>query len=182
LVKNFYAQQKEGHTLEVIDPRDLDLPVLKQALHFYRDPSKAPKILKEVNKKIEDADAYLLITSEYNHGVPPALSNTLNHFPPTSYYFKVSGIIGYTMGPSGGLNGISSLRTFLAELGCLPVSHTVSIPKVMMEITPDGKTENPHIISSLTKSYKQLEWYARALKFMRTTEGIPQGTTNTYRP
>ena len=65
------------------DPNDLNLPVLKQALHFYRDPNQAPKILRDVNKKIEEADAYLLITSEYNHGVPPALSNTMNHFPPT---------------------------------------------------------------------------------------------------
>ena len=52
----------------------------------------------------------------------------------------------------------------------------------MLEITPDGETQNHHIISSLTKSYKQLEWYARALKYMRMTEGIPKGTTVVYRP
>ncbi|XP_065064022.1 uncharacterized protein LOC135690400 [Rhopilema esculentum] len=133
LVKKFYSQQKEGHSLEVLDPKDLNLPVLKQALHFYRDPNQAPKILRDVNKKIEEADAYLLITSEYNHGVPPALSNTMNHFPPTSYYFKPSAVIGYTMGTTGGVFGIAALQTFLIELGCPPVSHTVAIPRTQKD-------------------------------------------------
>lgn len=69
-------------SLSTLDPEDLDLPVLKQPLHFYRDRTQAPDILHKINKKIQEADAYILISAEYNRTIPPALSNTLNHFPP----------------------------------------------------------------------------------------------------
>ena len=69
-------------SLSSLDPEDLGLPVLRQPLHFYKDPTQAPEILHKINKKIKEADAYILISAEYNRTIPPALSNTLNHFPP----------------------------------------------------------------------------------------------------
>ena len=77
------------------DPEELNLPVLKQPLHFYRDPTTAPDILHKVNKKIQEADAYIVISAEYNRTIPPALSNTLNHFPPPRYIvllFKINSL------------------------------------------------------------------------------------------
>ncbi len=65
-----------------LDPEQYDLPVLKQPLHFYRDPTKIPEILPKLNKKIQEADAYLIISAEYNRSIPPALTNILDHFPP----------------------------------------------------------------------------------------------------
>ena len=67
----------------VLDPEDYNLPMLKQPLHFYRDPSEAPAVLHTMNKMIMEADAYLIVTPEYNRCVPPALVNTIDHFPPT---------------------------------------------------------------------------------------------------
>jgi len=51
LVESFYKEKSDGHTLEIIDPEDLGLPVLKQPLHFYKDPTQAPDILHKINKK-----------------------------------------------------------------------------------------------------------------------------------
>ena len=68
-----------------IDPEELGLPVLKQPMHFYRDQSKIPEVLHKVNKKIQEADAFMIISAEYNRTIPPALTNTLDHFPPPRY-------------------------------------------------------------------------------------------------
>lgn len=72
--------------------------MLKKALHFYEDPSQAPKVLLDCKAKIQAADAFIVITAEYNTGMPPALSNMLNHFGPKSFSYKPSGIISYSVG------------------------------------------------------------------------------------
>ena len=65
----------------LLDPADYDLPVLKQALHFYQDPAQAPEVLHKLNKTILEADAYTILTAEYNRSLPPALTNLMDHFP-----------------------------------------------------------------------------------------------------
>jgi NAD(P)H-dependent FMN reductase len=46
------------------------------------NPDDAPSWMKEVNEKIKSADGYIIVSAEYNCGIPPALSNMMNHFPP----------------------------------------------------------------------------------------------------
>jgi len=174
LVESFYKEKSDGHTLEIIDPEDLGLPVLKQPLHFYKDPTQAPDILHKINKKIQEADAFLLISAEYNRTIPPALSNTLNHFPPPSYEYKPSAVISYSMGPTGGIAASLALRPHLSELGCIPIKHMVTIPQVHKEVSEDGKTENAHITSSLGKSYAQIVWHGQSMKYMREVVGLPK--------
>ena len=48
------------------DPATMDIPLLKQPLHFYRDRSEAPQILRDTNALIEQTDAFCVITAEYN--------------------------------------------------------------------------------------------------------------------
>ena len=84
----------------VVDPLEIPFPMLKMPLHFYPDPSQAPSYLLEVNERIKAADAYVLVSAEYNYSIPPALSNMLDHFPMSSYAFKPTGIAVYSMGKS----------------------------------------------------------------------------------
>ena len=80
------------------DPRDMKFEVLKQPLHFYRDQTEAPQWLQDAGKVVADADAYLIISPEYNSTIPPALSNMMDHFPPRSYAYKPTGICTYSPG------------------------------------------------------------------------------------
>lgn len=173
-LKKFYADQKDGHTFEIIDPEEFQLPVLKQPLHFYRDPTKAPDILHKLNKKVQEADAYVIISAEYNRSIPPALTNIMDHFPPASYAFKPSAIVTYSMGRQGGLAASMALKPFLGELGCLPIKHMVNLAEVHKELKEDGTTENAHIASSFQKSYDELTWHGKSMKYMKDVVGIPK--------
>ena len=82
------------------DPVKLPFQMLATPLHFYRDPSQIPPWLAEAGKKISEADAYLVVSSEYNNTIPPALSNMLDHFPGSSFVFKPSAIVCYSTGKS----------------------------------------------------------------------------------
>lgn len=67
----------------ILDPEHYNLPLLKQPFHFYQDPSKIPEKLNSLNSKIAGADAYIILLAEYNRTLPPALTNLLDHLPPS---------------------------------------------------------------------------------------------------
>ena len=48
--------------------------------HFYYKPGEAPEQLDTIANQLANADAVLIISGEYNHSIPPALSNLLDHF------------------------------------------------------------------------------------------------------
>jgi NAD(P)H-dependent FMN reductase len=71
---------------------------MSKPLHHYQDQSKAPAWLVETGKKIQEADSIVVVSAEYNHSIPPALSNMVDHFPLSFFGFKPSGIVCYSMG------------------------------------------------------------------------------------
>uniref|UniRef100_A0A7M5USV9 NADPH-dependent FMN reductase-like domain-containing protein n=1 Tax=Clytia hemisphaerica TaxID=252671 RepID=A0A7M5USV9_9CNID len=170
----------KGHTIHFVDPEEYDLPVLKTPLHFYPDQSKAPEKLRQLNDIVISADAYIILTAEYNRSMPPALTNLINHLPPPSFEFKVSGMVGYSQGNLGGVMAMTAARPFLSEMGCLPVKHFVVIPYVQNEVKEDGTTANTHIHESIKKLLNQVEWWAQAAKTQRAT-GTPELTFKMYR-
>jgi len=84
--------------LHSLDPLVMDVPILAKPLHHYKDRSEAPAWLVEADKKLRAADAVVVVSAEYNHTIPPALSNLMDHFPCASYAYKPSGIVCYSMG------------------------------------------------------------------------------------
>lgn len=69
-----------------------------QPLHFRKDPNQVPEWMTSINDKIKKSDAMVIVTPEYNCGLPPALSGIMDQFPPASYRHKPCGIVCYSMG------------------------------------------------------------------------------------
>jgi len=76
----------------------MKIPLMLKPLHHYADRSEAPDWLREADRKLSEADAVVVVSAEYNHCIPPALSNLLDHFPGSSFSYKPSGIVCYSMG------------------------------------------------------------------------------------
>lgn len=72
--------------------------IVKSPLHFYPNPADAPQWLRDTNATINDADGFLLLSPEYNYTLSPALTNMIDHFPPSSYRHKPAGVVTYSMG------------------------------------------------------------------------------------
>lgn len=81
--------EERGHEVTLIDPNDF--PLLEKP-YFAYPPGKAPSKLQEINSILQDADAYVCVTPEYNHSPSPALLNILNHFGSSTFSFKPSAI------------------------------------------------------------------------------------------
>lgn len=131
-------------------------------------------MIKKMEKQIREADGYLIVSGEYNHSIPPALSNMMDYFGGSCYSYKPSAICCYSPGIFGGMRAAMQLRCFLGELGCLSVSNIFGIPRAHQAIAEDGSPIDSHMESGAKKLIDQLDWNAHAMRNHRQTAGIPK--------
>ncbi|KFZ30811.1 flavoprotein [Pseudidiomarina salinarum] len=158
-------------TIELIDPLDLEMePVFKP--HFAYASQSAPQHLSELATKIEAADGYVMVSPEYNHSMSPALANLLNHFGASLFSYKPSAIVTYSAGQWGGARAAVGLRTFLGELGCLPVSAMLHLPKAHEVFDTEGNyqdsvSDKERWDSYFNRTFLQLHWWCEATRNQR---------------
>ena len=153
------------HEIELVDALDYPLePVFKP--HFSYSKSQVPPKLDELAKKIASADGYIMVSPEYNHSMSPALANLLNHFGSSLFSYKPSAIVTYSAGQWGGMRAAIGMRTFLSELGCLPVSSMIHVPKAQNIFSGEGSLvegeDQEKWSGYLGRTFNQLIWWAQA--------------------
>ncbi len=164
------SQRHPTHTVEVIDPLDLELgEVFKPEFAYSR--RQVPEALRVLADKIRLADGYVMVSPEYNHSMSPALAHLLNHFGSSIFSFKPSAITTYSAGQWGGARAAVSMRTFLSELGCLPVSAMIHLPKAQEVFTPEGlvecEEEQIEWDEYMARTLNQLVWWSEAAQAQR---------------
>lgn len=145
--------------------------------HFFFQRGEAPAGMEAMGEVIKAADCYLVVTPEYNHSLPPALSGMMGHFGGSSYACKPCGIITYSPSPYGGARAAVALRPFLSELGCLPVSKLGCFSAVGDIFHGDGSVKDEEKdnrqLKQLDGVLNQLEWFAVACANQRDASGVP---------
>jgi NAD(P)H-dependent FMN reductase len=160
--------EEKGHHVSLVDPLELDLPILDK---MYKEMKSPPEKLQNLQKLIKEADGYVPITPEYNHSISSALKNTLDYFL-EEYFFKPSAIISYSVGPFGGITAGNHLRQILAEMGTLAISSQLPISKVHEVFDDDGKLLDENYQRRFSRFLEEFEWYMSALSKQRES-GTP---------
>ncbi|MEV0038220.1 NAD(P)H-dependent oxidoreductase [Streptomyces sp. NPDC050804] len=153
-----------GNTeVDLIDLADAELP----AVHpdWGTEPTPA---LAALTARVGAADAFVVVTPEYNHSFPAVLKHFID-LHREEWQAKPVGFVSYG-GAGGGLRAVEQLRLVFAELHCATVRETVSFHKVTGEVfAADGPAHNPEGAAGAAKAMlDQLDWWARALRTART--------------
>ncbi|MBD0708063.1 NADPH-dependent FMN reductase [Streptomyces sp. CBMA291] len=151
--------EREDFAVTVVDLADLDLPT---SLSY--DPSPAVRAeLAKVSPVLAAADAFVVLTPEYNHSYPASLKNLIDrHY--TEWQAKPVGFVCYG-GVSGGLRAVEHLRQVFAELHAVTVRDTVSFHHAHGQFDEDGRPKDPAGAEGAAKTlFDQLAWWGRALK------------------
>jgi NAD(P)H-dependent FMN reductase len=162
--------EARGHAAPLVDPAELKLPLLDRMYKEY-PAGTAPEPLERLAALYRGSDAFLIVSAEYNHGVPPALSNTLDHFL-EEYYWRPSAICCYSAGQFGGVRAAMPLRAMLAEMGMPSIPSLLPIPRLQKAIDDAGTPAEPWLERSADRFLDELEWYAEALR-TRRAQGTP---------
>ena len=113
-------------------------------------------------KRIDRADAFVVVTPEYNHGYPGPLKTAIDT-PYEQWRAKALGFVSYG-GASGGLRAVEQLRNVMAELHVTTMRTGVMIPNVHDAFDEHGELRRPESVeSALAEMVGQLNWWARAL-------------------
>jgi NAD(P)H-dependent FMN reductase len=115
--------------LDVVDLKEVDLPFFDEAVipSANKGEYKNPKGTAWA-KRVGEADAYLLITPEYNHGPTAVLKNALD-WVYDEWRYKPAGFISYG-GIAAGTRAVQQLKQNLLHLDVFPVHFNVHIPNI----------------------------------------------------
>jgi NAD(P)H-dependent FMN reductase len=155
---------------EFVDLRDLKLP-------YYNEPAH-PSMVEEDNyaddricnwiDKVREADGFLIVTPEYNHGYPAVLKTALD-YPYIEWNKKPVGFVSYG-GLAGGARAVEQLRLVSIELQMAPIRDTVVIPGIGEFVEEKGFKNNERFDKTLGEVFEQLIWWGTILKSAREDE------------
>ncbi len=164
------ALEARGHEAVLVDPLVLQLPLLDRMYKEYAR-GEAPTVLEELATLYKRADGFLVVSAEYNHGIPPALKNMLDYFL-EEYLWRPSGIVCYSAGQFGGVRAAMQLRAVLAELGMPSVPSLMPIPRAQKAVDEGGQPTESWVAGALGKFLDEFDWFAEALRARRVL-GVP---------
>lgn len=159
------ALTQRGHEAVLVDPLELQLPLLDR-MYKEHPQGQAPEPLERLAALYRRADGFVIVSGEYNNGIPPAMKNLLDHFL-EEYFWRPSAIVCYSAGQYGGVRAAMQLRMTLAELGMSSIPSLMPIPRIAQSLGPDGKPTAEWLVSALERFLSEFFWYAHALKRQR---------------
>lgn len=149
-------KQKDVVT-ELIDIRTLALPV--------DDAGEAVKDSR-FSARMNEADALVIVTPEYNHSFPGLLKHVLDSCL-KEYIHKAVGIVGVSAGIFGGARVIEHFQPVLRELGLVCIFWDVNFGNVHKVFDGSGKLLDEAYVRRTDKFLKELIWMAKTLRYGR---------------
>lgn len=151
------ASTRDDLDLDLVDLADVDLPM---AL-----PRETSGSVTDFVQRLERADAFVVITPEYNHSYPASLKQAID-IAGSAWARKPVGFVSYG-GLSGGLRAVEHLRPVFSEARATTVRETVSL-----HMLPFGEDGRPHDTDGTARAthamLDDLVWWGRALHAART--------------
>ena len=164
LVKYLHDQiSKNKYMPYIVDPLQYKLPLLDKRFDDF-DKGKVPVSVKSIQEILNKADAFILVSAEYNHMPPPALINLLNYYY-KEFDRKPSCICTYSEGDFAGVRVQSPLRSLMSQLGSPPIKYGMYQPKLSKNFNEKGIPHNSKDAEErFNIFFKELIWYANILK------------------
>jgi NAD(P)H-dependent FMN reductase len=171
------AQSHGGFDVEVLDLRDWPLPMFAETFETigdFNNPTYSTPVVRSWNQKIAEADAYLVITPEYNHSVPAVLKNAIDSvFVSFAFRNKPIAVVGYSGGISGGVRAIEHLAQIAVEAEMMPLRTVTILPQVFEAFDADHRPVNPVADISLRTALDDLKWWSEILEIARENGQLP---------
>jgi len=126
--------------------------------------------LHEMREQIAEADAFVVVTPEYNHGYPAPLKALIDSVG-EQWHGKPVAFVSYG-GISGGLRAVEQLRLVFAELHTVTIRDSVGFASAWEQFDANGALKEPERAKrSMATMLERLRWWASALRQAREVEG-----------
>ncbi len=157
-------------TIQNVDLKDLALPMLDEPAHPAMRAYKHDHT-KKWSTTVDRADAFIIVTPEYNSGYPATLKNAIDHLF-HEWAYKPLGFVSYG-GVAGGTRAVQMLKQVIATLKVVPVPEAVHIPSFWHFLAADGAYTPDYATLAMADSMlAELHKWTAPLKAMRQPEAL----------
>lgn len=146
------------HEVGVIDLRQHVLPPIQSV---FTSPAAAPEQHRELAERMFAADAFIIVTPEYNGSYSPAMQNMFDHFP--KQHHKPFGIVTASPGALGGMRAAMQLQQFIMALFGVPSPYMLVTPMVDKKFDTEGNLIDPLFQKSIDTFRAEFLWLAEKL-------------------
>jgi NAD(P)H-dependent FMN reductase len=158
--------------VEVVDLAGIDVPLAVPAVSpkYAGDDYPRPAGMEPLTSALESADAFIVVTPEYNHSYPASLKAAIDwHF--TQWTAKPVAFVSYG-GAAGGRHAVLHLENVLTELQAVTVRDGLAFPDCFTA-WQDGHPLDPEAAEYAKPLLEQLSWWAGALRSARESTPYP---------
>jgi NAD(P)H-dependent FMN reductase len=172
------AQKTEDVQAELIDLKDYPMPFFDEPISPRYNPDREidPAAIPWL-KKLEEADAYVFVTAEYNHSIPGVLKNALDYVT-WEIQRKPASVVSH--GSAGGARAAIQLKVILSESKAVPLPTYTPLTMVKMSdrIDEEGNLNEEEKVlphgpqNALKDMLAELKWYSDALSAARAADKV----------
>jgi NAD(P)H-dependent FMN reductase len=159
------ASQYKDFDVEILDLAEINLPLLDEPNHP-RLRNYMNQHTKDWSRMIEDADAFIFVTPEYNYSYGAVLKNAIDYLH-HEWQYKPVAFVSYG-GLAGGTRAVQALKLVTNSLKMVAVNEAVNITFFMKYINKDNifNGEEVHLTAAKLMLDELLNWTV-VLKNMR---------------
>jgi NAD(P)H-dependent FMN reductase len=175
VVASWVADQASTHSgfdVTVVDLADYEIPLSLPAASPKHAGNAYPRPpgMTGLTTRLDVADAFILVTPEYNHSYPASLKAAIDwHF--TQWAAKPVAFVSYG-GAAGGRHAVLHLENVLTELHAVTIRDGLAFPNYF-HTWSEGLPTDPDAAGYAKTLLDQLAWWATALRTARSETPYP---------
>lgn len=150
--------KRTEHEVDILDCREVDLPLLQGV---FTSVDVTPEPFREISRLMFSADAFVLLTPEYNGSYSAALKNLLDHYP--KQHHKVFAIATATPGALGGIRAALQLQELIFALFGIGSPYMLVVPFVDKKFDAQGNLIDPTFQKSTDTFINEFIWLAERI-------------------
>ena len=154
-----YTLEKRGYDTELVDLAKTPLPILGRPGES--DPQWETNINK-IGKKLDAADALIVLTPEYHGSLSGVLKNAIDHYW-KEFQKKPVGVVAASAGKMAGINASTQLQHVILSLGAYPLPLKLLIPDIQNAFDDEFEPQNEKIAANTDKFLDEFLWFVDAI-------------------
>ena len=152
--------EKTQHHIGLIDVREPQFPMIQAAP--FGSAEKAPEALRPIAQRMFAADAFVLVTPEYNGSYAPAMKNLFDHFPKQMH--KAFGIATASPGAMGGIPASQQVQLMINGLMGIGSPIMLVTPHIDKKFDAEGTLLDGSFQAQVDTFVQEFLWLAERLK------------------
>ena len=153
-----WLKQNTGHDIGLIDMQEWDLPALQSV---FVSVDQTPSAFKPLAGRMFAADAFILVSPEFNGSYSPAMKNLLDHFP--KQHHKPFGIVTASPGAMGGIRAAQQMQLLVNALFGIASPYMLIVPAVDKKLDAEGNLLDKSFQNNIHNFITEYLWLAESL-------------------